>query len=464
MTGAGDPAAGRSSPPSGPLHTPSLRRRVVLAGFGVGAAVVVALSAFVFLNLRAELRETADQVLAARVTLVAELASTLESTALDERLHDLGVPAIVVGPDGERVTDQPALDQSGQAPPAQPDGVPARALQADVEVSDGGVATVLVSQEGIDRTLDRLLVLETLGTVLVLLALLVVLLQVSTVVLTPLRHVVATARRIAAGRTGERLMPDRPTTELGQMAMAFDEMLDALEEALEEMRDAEQDARTSEARMRRFLADAAHQLRTPIAALRASVDTLLRIDDPHQRDDLLVNVGREAARTSRLVDHLLRLAALDSDEAPLRRTPTDIAALVLAEVERAEGLAPDLAVRLDRPDGPVTAPVDATAVREALANLLDNARRHARTTVRVTVEEVDGMVRVDVVDDGPGVAEADRDLVFERFHTGAGNGSGLGLPISRSTARGHGGDVALVDGRFQLTLPTSAPPSGDPQV
>lgn len=456
----------RPTPSPGAMHTPSLRRRVVLAGFGIGAAVVIALSAFVFLNLRSELRGTAEEVLAARVTLVTELAASLDAAALDERLHDLGVPAIVVDADGEPVTDRPALEQAGSSPPANPDGLPERVLRAEVPISDGGTVTLLASREGVERTLDRVLVLETLGTALVLLALLVLLLQVSTVVLTPLRHVVTTARRITAGRTGERLHPDRPDTELGQMAAAFDEMLDVLEDALEETRGAEREARESEARMRRFLADAAHQLRTPIAALRASVDTLLHIDDPQEREDLLVNVGREAARTSRLVDGLLRLAALDAEDVTGPRAATDIGDLVALEVERAEGLAPDLELVADLPAHPVLARVDAGAIREAVANLLDNARRHATSRISVAVSVVDGQVRVDVGDDGPGVPAGQEEAVFARFHTLSGSGSGLGLPISRSTARAHGGDVTLVDTRFRLTLPTatlSTGPSADPQ-
>src|SRR6186997_1891246 len=145
------------------------------------------------------------------------------------------------------------------------------------------------------------------------------------------------ATRIAHGDSKLRLAPSRTDTELGSLAQAFDQMVDALEKAVEE-------ARASEAATRRFLADASHELRTPIAALQASVETLLR-EQPErpERDRLEAAVARESERLGRLVDDLLGLARLETHPA---RIPVDLATIVRPLIEDAHTRAPSAAITL----------------------------------------------------------------------------------------------------------------------
>jgi two-component system, OmpR family, sensor kinase len=222
-------------------------------------------------------------------------------------------------------------------------------------------------------------------------------------------------------------------------------MVDAQQSALDT-------AETQREATRRFLADAAHQLRTPMAGLRASAEQLLAEHDAQARDRLLANVVRETARSSRLVDALLRMTELEHQ--PVQRIPTDLTALCRDEIDRACSLAPQLRIELRTADPPVgSIDIDPHAVRDALANLLDNARRHAATTVRISLLRDDDLIVVRVDDDGPGIAEKDKDRVFERFASLDGKGgSGLGLPIAREVARTHGGDLSCEHSGFVFTV------------
>ncbi|MDQ4089252.1 MAG: PAS domain S-box protein [Actinomycetota bacterium] len=238
----------------------------------------------------------------------------------------------------------------------------------------------------------------------------------------------------------------RDMTEQRWLARTLDSTLVALEEALHQ-------ARELEAQSRRFLADAAHQLRTPIAGVQACAETLLRGQSKEQTDFILMHLLRETSRASRLMNSLLRIARLDQGE-QLTPKPCNLAALCADEADRARTLAPALHITSvvgdmehDHP------PIDSHATREILANLLDNARRYATTTIEVLVRQCDGVVRIEVFDDGPGLADDMVERAFERFVSLDDKaGSGLGLPIARELARAHGGDLTYEDGRFVVTL------------
>ncbi|NTW40128.1 MAG: two-component sensor histidine kinase, partial [Cellulomonadaceae bacterium] len=207
------------------------------------------------------------------------------------------------------------------------------------------------------------------------------------------------------------------------------------------------------ARQRSFVADAAHELRSPIAALRATLDVARTHPDSYAPGELVEELAGETARMQVLVDDLLLLARVGSR--PLRATRVDLREVV-EQVLAAPG-APWMTVVPGRSvasgPGGVTVQVigegaataDAAALARAVRNLVENAARHATSTVQVTLDE--GRVVVD--DDGPGIAEQDRERVFERFvrlddsrQRGAG-GAGLGLAIARELAREQGGDVRL---------------------
>lgn len=250
----------------------------------------------------------------------------------------------------------------------------------------------------------------------------------------------------------------RDMTEERRMASQLDSSLEALAAAAEE-------ARASEVRTRRFLDDAAHQLRSPITSIRACADTLQREITPAQRDRLLEAVCRESERASRLMAGLLRMARLGQEQA---REPqwTDVLALCEEEADRARLESPDLDI-VARPAGPPfgLAWLTPDPVREILSNLVDNARRHARSRIEVTAEARGGGVELRVVDDGPGLPEGQADAVFERFvsldHRG---GSGLGLAIARELARTHGGDLTYEDRAFVLRLPCRIEAAQEPEA
>ncbi len=430
------------------MRTPSLRRRVTRSGVAVFAVLVLGLDVFVYVTLRARLEDTLAEVLAARAELAVELDDLVESDELAARLQALGVPVLITTADGQVITAEPATPRFQQGPPGPGTGVPQPRVSTVVDLADGGTAEVFATRAGVNATLRGMLLLLVIGTALALLAAVLLFRRSARMAMAPLDQVVETARRTTAGMTGERLDPDEPETELGRMAFAYDQMLDALESALEQ-------ARAAEERTRRFVDDAAHQLRTPIAGVRSSVESLLREPDPAERDQLMGNLVREASRSSRVLHALLVLARSDHDEVP-QLVATDLVQLCREEVERAQGLAPHLTIRVHRDAPSVVLDADGGALREVVANLLDNARRHARAAVDLTIARDEETVVLRVRDDGDGVPHADRERIFDRFVTADHHGgSGLGLAIGRAVARGHGGDLVYDDG-FVLRLPDAA--------
>jgi two-component system OmpR family sensor kinase len=361
--------------------------------------------------------------------------------------------------DGIRVTLTLRTGQQFGAPPAEPTGK-IREVRATLQAGQRtrGASLILTADtsllEGASRTLRRVLLISG-GAALLITALALILGM--RFALAPLDAMTSLARSIAAGRRGGRLQPTRTDTELGRTAAAFDEMLDSLEGA-------ERTARGSEQRMRQFVADAAHELRTPVAGLQTAAETLLQLapDAPTQRrEELELLLVRESRRAGTLVADLLELARIDAG-LELRRRPVHLRALATNQQERLRLTAPALTVQLTGPDVSVFA--DPDRLTQILANLLDNARHATSGTgqVDILMNPVHEFVEIVVQDNGPGVPVEDRERIFQRLvHGERSRGSGLGLPIARGFARAHGGNLVCLDradGRpgaaFRLTLPT----------
>ena len=204
----------------------------------------------------------------------------------------------------------------------------------------------------------------------------------------------------------------------------------------------------------RFIADAAHQLRTPIAGLRTQTELALRLTKPEEVHASLTQLQTAAEHTTHLVNQLLSLARAEpSAEHAQAMARLDLTALMRATttdwVPRALARGTDLG--FDGPDAPVYLNGDDFLLREMLGNLIDNAIRYTPSDGHVTVRLAPGPgnLRIEVEDDGPGIPEAERDAVLERFHRVLGTGvegCGLGLAIVREIVLRHGGTIKLLAG------------------
>ncbi|WP_246143426.1 sensor histidine kinase [Actinacidiphila oryziradicis] len=287
--------------------------------------------------------------------------------------------------------------------------------------------------------------------------------------LRPLRQVAATAVSVTRLPldSGEVALPAHapdtdPRTEIGQVGTALNLMLGHVEDALSKRH-------TSQERLRRFAADASHELRTPVASIRGHTELALRHPGPVPPEvaRALERVAAESARMGEMVDDLLLLARLDAGR-PLEREPVDLTRLVLDGVDDARAVGRDHRWLLDLPEEPVIVPGDEHRLRQVVGNLLANARLHTPAGTRVTVRLADGpgSVVLTVGDDGPGVPEEIRATVFERFTRAdrrrpghPGGGAGLGLSIVSGVVAAHGGTVRL-DSRPGATEFTVIVPSG----
>jgi signal transduction histidine kinase len=223
-------------------------------------------------------------------------------------------------------------------------------------------------------------------------------------------------------------------------------------------RDTALSASESARRRKEFLAYAAHQLRTPLAGIRASTDALLVGGATSQQERLLVNLSREADRAGRLLSSLLQMARVDQGEVGALQA-SDVVDLCQGELDRdrpgRRSVESKLVVRGTRPELIL---LSSEATKDALANLLDNARRHARTKVTVEVGATPAAVEIAVSDDGPGLPDGTGERVFERFVSLDGEGgSGLGLPIARGLIEAQGGRLSYEGRRFVIRLPNRRP-------
>jgi two-component system OmpR family sensor kinase len=276
--------------------------------------------------------------------------------------------------------------------------------------------------------------------------------------LRPLDHMVTTAQRVAEGHVTERVAAGPANNEVGRLGAALDLMLDRIGEALA--------ARTaSEARMRRFVADASHELRTPLTAVRGYAELYGRSNDPGERALAMERVGQAAARMGGLVDDLVLLARLDQGR-PLASEPVDLAQLVEEVAADARAVDPDRPVALDVHPGGAVVVGDRARLRQVLDNLMANVAEHtpAGTPVRLGVEPRGATVSLTVTDEGPGMARDEAVRAFDRFWQGGATverpreGTGLGLSIVADLVRAHGGEVGLDTApgwgmRVTITLP-----------
>jgi two-component system OmpR family sensor kinase len=270
--------------------------------------------------------------------------------------------------------------------------------------------------------------------------------------LRPLGEITAAATDLAGGHLDRRVPASAPPgTEVGRLTAAVNGMLSRIQG---EMRERER----SEERMRSFVADASHELRTPVTSIQGYLQ-LVRcgVVDVRERPDVLRRLEEEASRMGSLVSSLLYLARLDASPA-VARAPVDLVRLASDAVADESAVSPERALSLDAPASCVVTG-DEGALRQVLANLLANVRAHTApgtaATVRVTCGE---MARVEVADEGPGMDAEAAAHAFERFWRAdparsASGGAGLGLAIVADVVRAHGGSVGIDRSTVWFTLP-----------
>jgi two-component system OmpR family sensor kinase len=353
----------------------------------------------------------------------------------------------------------------------------------------------LASVEGTLSSVENTENVVYAGVLLLALVLVTVMVQLS---LRPLRRVAATATRVTELPldSGEVTLPagvpdTDPRTEVGRVGAAFNRMLFHVEKALGRRA-------ASEARLRRFAADASHELRTPLSAIRGYAELALRHPGPVPGDvtHALRRVQSESDRMTVLVDDLLLLARLDAGR-PLERAPVDLSRLVIETTSDARVARGDHRWRLALPDEPVQVEGDEHRLHQVMANLLSNAGKHTPAGSTVSVALAPGAapppsvtagdtavvqrgtvpagpsVELSITDDGPGISPELLPELFERFTRGeagraraagdAGKSTGLGLAIVDAVVAAHGGCIIVTSRpgmtRFAIILPLLPQPA-----
>lgn len=310
-----------------------------------------------------------------------------------------------------------------------------RIVAANAVGPDGGAVTILT---GSDLRRTNATLASARNLLLFAFPLAVVLVGLVTwIILGRAFDAVERIRQSAAEITGSRLNERVPVTGSGD---EIDRLGSTMNDMLERLADHDQ-------RQKRFTSDASHELKTPVANLRAIVETADPANEPwRQIRDRLVG---ESERMTALVDDLLFVSTRDEREPDEAWQPVHLDDLVFDEAAALKGRS-DL--RIDVSDvAPGSVDGRQSDLRRAIRNLADNAGRYATTTVRFAVVSQAGTVEVSVIDDGPGIALQDRETVFERFgrtdesRDRVGGGTGLGLSIVREIAAAHGGSVSIGD-------------------
>ncbi len=451
-------------------RTMSLRARL-LAGMGFVAGVLVIVSVIITITTRGQLLDQIDQRLAsfAPVDRVGDgrpgdrLDTTLPPIPPDDfpqRVSD--VYEGFVDSDGVLTTRfvPNAGDRTYGEPDISPDDLPATgrrvfttgATEGDVDyrvlaqrIGDITAITALPIND-VEDTISRLIVVQVLGMLAILAVLGLVSWWVVHLGIRPIKKMTTTATEIAAGDLTARVPEDSGQgTEAGELAVALNLMLGQIEGALDERA-------ASEERLRRFVADASHELRTPVTTIRGYAELYRHggLRDDTTLDDAMRRTEQEATRMGRLVEDMLTLAKLD-ERRPLDIRPVDLAQLARDAALDARAAWPTRTIIAEHLDDPVAIVGDEDRLRQVVTNVVGNALVHTDQDVAVTIRltHTATSALLDVEDTGDGMPPEIVERVTERFfrsdparsrHRG---GSGLGLAIVDAAMTAHGGHVTI---------------------
>ena len=445
------------------LEAMSLRARMVLiAAFSV-ATVVAAGGALLLMSVRTGLTETADQLGLAQAQQIAQLARQGTLPAKLVASHDLEVAAQVLK-DGQVVSATSAAAARGffglpQQRPGTHRVVAVRRLPLDGDGpfrvtalgtrTPSGPATVFVAVtvEGSDDAVGAFVSDGLLGLVLLTLAVSGICWLVIGRTLSPVDAISRRAELITGHRLDQRVPEPRAHDEIRRLARTINDMLSRLERSAQ--------------RQERFVADAAHELRTPLATLRLRLETAVERGDPTEDKELVPDLLSETLRLGSLVEELLLLARSDAGRLAEEVGPVDLDDVVNDAVDASQGNKVAVA---GRDIQPVQVLGEPGLLEQVVRNLVDNAVRHARTRVDVSLTTDDTSAVITVDDDGPGIPPEARRHVFERFvrldaaRERSVGGVGLGLAIVEEIVKLHAGSVQVTESptagaRLRVRLP-----------
>jgi len=462
---------------------PSIRTRLALVYTGLLAGGLIAFGAGMFVVLRAELERSFDAALVANAEHAAgAFAQDVDaegdlrpSERLLEQFAATGGRVLVLDPGGTVMADS-AAPGTAELPLAPADlaaadadadavrelGLDGDTLRLTVEAvlsmgqRPAGYVAWADSTQPVRDLLGRVSTSLLLGGALVAGLALIGGLVLARRALAPVADVTETARAISlSGDFAARVEAGNADDEVGELVVAFNEMLAALEQ--------------NHQALQRFLADASHQLRSPLTTIRANVELAQRPALPErERQAILADARDEAERMGRLIGDLLGLARAESG-ARLEFRPVELDALLVESVRHQREAAPHVRLSVSHVE-PTVVDGDRDRLRELIGILLDNAARYTPDggSVAAGVEVRDGRAVIRVEDSGIGLAAEDRERLFERLYRGARarelrpSGTGLGLAIALWIVESHAGTIELADreggGTVALvTLPVRLP-------
>lgn len=450
-----------------------VRGRSTLAATVVVSLALIAGSLALLVLLERALTESIDSVVVDRArSLATEIEVQQPSPTLPEGAAALreavaatarpGVVVQILSPAGEIIAESGDID--GEQPLANPAREGGRFVRTDgvVPVDDenlfriislgvsrnGGVYTVVAAQSlaGVSVGVGSVAVILLVGV-----PILALLVAAATYVfvgraLRPVEQMRATAAKIGASDLSHRVPVPESSDVVGRLAVTMNRMLDRLQ--------------SSQVAQRRFVSDASHELRSPIASLRALAEVSLAHPDDAELPRVAGGVLDETLRLERLVGDLLLLARADERGLRGANDVVDLDEILRAEVVR---LRTTTGLRVEADAVAVQVPGSGAQLAQLVRNLVDNAARHARGTVGLTLRRQGSLAVLEVSDDGRGIPPQDRERIFDRFvrldesRQRADGGTGLGLAIVREIARAHQGSVVVAGDPdrtvFRVTLP-----------
>lgn len=431
-----------------------VRARTTVAATAVVAIVFAVGGVLLTLALRASLMDAAETTAENRAEEIADAwdrgeqgeqsgdRSDDEDDDEDEfawQVHDGGTMIASSGPGGA------GLPRSGDT--TRIDGE--RYVLARETTDDGPRVVVAASLDDADESVAALVPLLAVSLPLAVLLVAATTWVAAGRALRPVEAIRARTAGIGAGALDQRVPVPRTHDEVARLAVTMNAMLDRLE--------------TSSRRQQQFVSDTSHELRSPLASLRQTAEVARTHPDAIPAHEVTEIVLDETARMQHLVEQMLVLTRTEEGAASRPRAELDVDDLLLTEASRLRRERPDLGVDTAGVH-PLRVVGDAAALAQVVRNLVDNAARHARSTVVLAGAAAGDQVIFEVADDGRGIAVEDRERVFDRFvrldeaRSADSGGSGLGLAIVAEVARAHGGDAwveSTSDGgaRFRVRLP-----------